>query len=110
MHIILQTISDKSAALRDQSDLDSPERSICEQSVRAQLFPSSAELLKMHKGTSTVSLRVCVLEVKVYLSPSVLSLVSKREGGKERPRGGESDRERGGRIIISNLFFVDCVD
>lgn len=49
MHILLQTISDKSAALRDQSDLDSPERlSICEQSVQTQLFPSSAELLKMH--------------------------------------------------------------
>lgn len=66
--------------------------SICEQTVPTQLSPSPAELLKMHKGTSTVSQCVWRLEMKVSLRP----LACRRwEGVRE------------GEIIISNLFSAD---
>lgn len=88
--------------------LDSPDyrsslgHPICGQTVPTKLFPSPAELLKMHNGTSTVSLRACRRELKVYLC-----LMS--SGSEIREGGREGERERGEGIIITNLFFMELV-
>lgn len=72
------------------------------QTVPTELFPSPAELLKMHKGTSTVS--PCARRLGLKVSPFSCALSSGSKRVRERRRGKES-----GRIISSNLFFVNLV-
>lgn len=93
------------AIANKQNGLDSPDHlghSVCGQSVLTKLFPSLAELLKMHKG-EVYCFTVCLWAgaESLPLSPA-LSPVSERVRGREK--GGER-----GRIIVTNLFFVDLV-
>lgn len=64
--------------------------SLCGQTVPIKLFPSSAELLKMHKERSTVSLCVRGLELKVYLSLRCPATSVKRERAGARERGEDN--------------------